>query len=228
MSRQRPGQALPGDRALTLLEVLVVVPRLVLLHLKLLHQVFRQHLGRLFRGQRPPPPPARLSRCPGLSAGPSALGQSRPRAGRAAALALPRSPTTASRRCRRGAARSASLGPAFRLASRSSKSPNGQRPGASAPAGAQSRLLTPQPGPTWHFGRTLPDLGCDSNPRRRLSQSREGCRPSGSDIVQSRLTAVPRFAGFQGQAANGNSGGNKEGGKRGRGAAEGPAPLCFE
>ena len=111
----------------------MVVPRLVLFHLKLLHQVFRQHLGRLFQGQRPPPPPARLSRCPGLSAGPSALSQSRPLAGPAAAAQVPpRRPTTATRRrCRSGAARSARRGPASRLAPRCPTTPT-----ASAPARA--------------------------------------------------------------------------------------------
>lgn len=80
----RPGRP-PAAHGLTLLEVLLVVPRLVLLHLELLHQVFRQHLGRFSRGQRPRPPPSLLSHCPGRSAGPSALRQSSPRTGPSAA-----------------------------------------------------------------------------------------------------------------------------------------------
>lgn len=106
----------PADRALTLLEVPRVVPRLVL-QLELLHQASRQHRGRLPRGQRPPP--SRRSRCPGLSAGPAALSQSRPRAGRAAAP-RPRSPTR--------------LAPPNR--------PRGRRPGASGSPGRR-----PQPAP---------------------------------------------------------------------------------
>lgn len=106
--------------------------------------------------------------------------------------------------------------------------PNGRRPGANARDGALSRLLTPQPGPTWHFGRTLPGRGRDSNPRRLLGQSRAGRWPSGSDVAQSCLTVVPRVARSRGQAANGDSGRNKEGGGKAKGCGRGPRPpFCL-
>lgn len=192
----RPGRP-PAARGLTLLEVLVVVPRLVLLQLELLHQVLRQHLGRFSRGQRPPPPPSRLSRCPGRSAGPSALSQSRPRAGRAAA------PPVQSRR--------------VRLAR--PNRPNRRSP-ARAPQPERTRPLSRSPAQrgTW----AEPRATGDSNPRRRLGQSRAGSWPSGGDGVQPLLTAGPRVARSQGQAANRNSEGNKEGGERRRGAAWAP------
>lgn len=104
---------------------------------------------------------------------------------------------------------------------------NGRSPGTSAPAGALSRLFTLQPGPTWHFGRTLPGRGRDSNPRRRLGQSRAGRRPSGSNVVQSCLTADSRAARSRGQAANGDSGRNKEGGGKAKGCGRGPRPLIY-
>lgn len=142
----------------------MVVPRLILLHLKLLHQAVRQHLRGLFRGQRPPPPPpSRLSRCPGLFPGPAAFSQSRPRAGRAAAQALSRRLLTVTRRAGGGGPqRTPSTGSPARLAL--PNGPNGWRPSVSAGAGFPSRLLTPQPGPNVALWQNPPRLGMQFKP----------------------------------------------------------------
>lgn len=104
--------------------------------------------------------------------------------------------------------------------------PSGRQPGASTPAGRR-----PEPAahaaaaPNVALWQQLPGRGLHSNPGRRLRQSRAGRRPRSSDVVQWRLPAGPRFARCRGQAANGHSGGNKEGGER-EGVRPQAPPSC--
>lgn len=105
--------------------------------------------------------------------------------GRDAPPPPPRSQIGATRR--RGVARSARRGPSRRLATAPTASAQARAPSPAPGAGSESRSPTQR----GTLAKALPGPGSDSNPRRHVGQSRAGHRPSGSDAVQSRLTAVP-------------------------------------